>query len=225
MSFHSLFVVSLLALANAQTPATTSLEALASKHFSYDALPYQISGNNAGPRGPQLGYNLCNSTTENQSSLCQTLVMNSLSDFCIWSSPKPNDTIADSEQYEVAYCTQPGHGARLIPPGAITGVQFLYAKNYIQVAGYIDQTKVSLFSGDEGGGESAKFYGLFVPWLTDNIPTTELDPHGDDEQGNPLGGVVYTNGMGSNTAAWVQQFKGGANDTITNLTQVTEWVT
>ena len=61
MSFHSLFVVSLLALANAQTtPApsapTTSLEPLASRTFAYSDLPYQVSGNNAGPRGPQLGY-------------------------------------------------------------------------------------------------------------------------------------------------------------------------
>ena len=84
--------------------------------------------------------------------------MNSLSDFCIWSSPKPNDTIANSEQYEVAYCTQPGHGARSIPPGSITGAQWLYAPNYIQVVGYINQSQVSLFAGDEGGGESAKFY-------------------------------------------------------------------
>jgi len=78
--------------------------------------------------------------------------------FCIWSSPKPNDTIANSEQYEVAYCTQPGHGARLIPPGSITGAQWLYAPKYIQVVGYINQSQVSLFAGDEGGGESAKFY-------------------------------------------------------------------
>ena len=137
---------------------TTSLEPLASRTFAYSDLPYQVSGNNAGPRGPQLGYNQCNSTTENQSSLCQTLVMNSLSDFCIWSSPKPNDTITNSEQYEVAYCTQPGHGARLIPPGSITGAQWLYAPKYIQVVGYINQSQVSLFAGDEGGGESAKFY-------------------------------------------------------------------
>jgi hypothetical protein len=80
--------------------------------------------------------------------------MNDLSDFCIWSSPKPNDTIGNSEQFEVAWCTQPKHGSRLIAPGAITGAQWLYAKNYVQVVGFIDQTKVNLFAGDQGGGKN-----------------------------------------------------------------------
>jgi hypothetical protein len=31
-----------------------------------------------GPRGIQTGYNLCNSTTEGPSSLCQTAMVNSL---------------------------------------------------------------------------------------------------------------------------------------------------
>ena len=149
MSFHSLFVVSLLALVNGQ-----ALAPLTSKLYPFNAIPYQVSGANAGPRGPQQGYNLCNSTTEGPNSLCQTMVMNDLSDFCMWSSPKQNDTIGDSEQYEVAWCTKPGHGTRIIPPGAITGAQWLYAKSYIQVVGYIDQTKVNLNALDEGGGES-----------------------------------------------------------------------
>lgn len=65
------------------------------------------------------------------------------------------DTIGEGEAREVAWCTSPGHGTRLIPPGAITGAQWLYAKNYVQVVGFIDQTQVGLVATDEGGGMSA----------------------------------------------------------------------
>jgi len=202
MSVHSLFVVSLLALVNAQSPAGTSLEPLASKVIPFDNIPYQVSGANAGPRGPQQGYNQCNSTTEGPNSLCQTLIMNDISDFCIWSSPKTNDTIGASEQYEIAWCTKPGHGTRIIHPGAITGAQWLYAKDYVQVVGFIDQTAVGLNALDEGG---------------------ELDPHGDDEQGNPLGGIVYTNGFGQHAAGFAQQFNSKTPSTASE-TQVVEWI-
>ena len=43
---------------------------------------------------------------------------------------------------------------------------------YIQIVGFIDNTAIGLASNDTGG---------------------ELDPHGADLQGNPLGGVVYSN--------------------------------
>ncbi|KAF8517752.1 hypothetical protein BU17DRAFT_91611 [Hysterangium stoloniferum] len=86
--------------------------------------------------------------------------------------------------------------------GAITGAQWLYAKNYVQVVGFIDQTQVNLNAQDEGG---------------------ELDPHGDDEQGNPLGGIVFTNGFGQNAAAFAQQINSDTNNTATP-TQVIEWV-
>jgi hypothetical protein len=80
--------------------------------------------------------------------------MNSVDDFCMWSSNlnTGTDTIADGEAREVAWCTKKGHGSRLIPGGAITGVQWLYAKNYVQVVGFIDQSKVGLKIDDEGGG-------------------------------------------------------------------------
>lgn len=64
----------------------------------------------------------------------------------------PDDTISESEAREVAWCTFPTHGSRVIPPGAIQGVQFLYAETYIQVAGFIDQTKLNLQADDFGGG-------------------------------------------------------------------------
>jgi hypothetical protein len=83
------------------------------------------------------------------------MLMNSLDDFCMWSSNYKNggDIVGNGEARLVAWCTKPGHGSRLIPPGAITGVQWLYAKNYIQVVGYIDQTKVGLTADDSGGGK------------------------------------------------------------------------
>lgn len=219
MSFHSLFLLSLLAIVNSQTP-TTSLVPLSQRTFAYGNLPYQVSGSNAGPRGPQYGFNLCNSTTQNQNSSCQTSVLNDITDFCLWSSPKPNDTIGNSEAYEVAWCTKPNYGTRVIPPGALQGVQWLYAKNYVQVAGYIDQTMINLAALDSGGGKS-------LPYLTHNlliIFTIELDPHGDDEQGNPIGGVVYSNGFTKSSGTFQQQLTSGTNTTGVGETQVIEWV-
>ena len=51
---------------------------------------------------------------------------------------------------------------------------------YIQIVGFLDQTGVGLNSQDYGG---------------------ELDPHGADLLGNPLGGLVYSKSMptGDNT--------------------------
>jgi hypothetical protein len=78
-------------------------------------------------------------------------------DFCLWAPPKGPTTIGETEQEEVAWCTKPGYGTRVIPPGAITGVQFMRTSAYVQVVGFIDQTKINLASDDYGG---------------------ELDPHG-----------------------------------------------
>jgi len=77
-----------------------------------------------------------------------------------------------------------------MPAGTITGVQVLKAPAYILFAGTINQVNVDLASNDYGG---------------------EMDPHGADERGNPLGGLVYTNGFPSN---------GGNNN---SYQQVIEW--
>jgi hypothetical protein len=162
-----------------QFPATP----LASKHFAYPGgIPYQADTDDL-LRGTQFGYNLCNSTTENQNSDCQTSFLNSLSDFCLWAPPKPNSTIADTEGEEVAWCTQPGRGTRLIPAGALTGVQFMRTPDYVQVVGFIDQTKINMADGDYGG---------------------ELDPHGADFRGNPLGGLVYSTAWSSDPTQYEQ---------------------
>ncbi|KAI0749178.1 hypothetical protein C8Q80DRAFT_1160411 [Daedaleopsis nitida] len=174
----------------AQTETYTSGTPLASKHFSYpDGIPYQADSDD-GVRGTQFGYNKCNSTTEGDSSLCQTAFLNHADDWCLWAPPKPDTTIGDSEQEEVAWCTKKGRGTRLIPGGAITGLQFMKTPGYLQITGFINQTGINLQHDDTGG---------------------ELDPHGADFRGNPLGGLVYSNGFPSNN---------GNNDTFQ---QVIEW--
>jgi hypothetical protein len=171
----------------AQDTSTTSAAIpLASKHFDYNNLPYQADPDN-GVRGTQSGYNRCNSTTENQKSLCQTAIINSIDDFCLWAPPTGPTTIGETEHEEVAWCTKPGHGTRLIPANALRGVQFMKTPDYVQVVGFIDQTYINLAPDDFGG---------------------ELDPHGADFRGNPLGGLFYS-------TAW----SGGGS----NYQQVIEW--
>ena len=197
----------------AQNTTTSALVPLASKHFPYTDLvrsasrsrsqkqhltpsfqqPYQADPDN-GVRGTQFGYNRCNSTTENQQSLCQTAILNSIDgnfgppgaaplslvayinlflDFCLWAPSSGPTTISETEGEEVAWCTKPGHGTRLIPADALQGVQFMRTPDYLQVVGFIRQDLINLEDDDFGG---------------------ELDPHGADLRGNPLGGLVYSNG-------------------------------
>lgn len=82
------------------------------------------------------------------------------SDFCLWSSPKENDTIGVSEAYEVAWCAKHGHGTRIMPAGTLLGVSHITTPDYVMIVGFLDQTKVNLAASDYGG---------------------ELDPHGADE--------------------------------------------
>ncbi|KAH9938661.1 uncharacterized protein B0H18DRAFT_866217 [Fomitopsis serialis] len=152
--------------------------------------PYQVEPI-GDIRGNQVGYNRCNSSTENQDSYCQTLIVNTIDGyFCLWSSPKENDTIGVSEAYEVAWCAKSGHGTRIMPEGTLQGLQHITTPDYIMIVGFLDQTKVNLAASDYGG---------------------ELDPHGADELGNPMGGMVYSN-----------QYPSGNTDN-SSLTQVIEW--
>jgi len=160
--------------------------------YPYSAVPYQVYPSPV-VRGSQSGYNQCNSTTENQNSLCQTLIVNSISDFCIWAPPTPNSDIADTEGIEVAWCTKKGHGTRGIPPGTFTGLQVLVNSNYVQYVGFINQPNVYMQANDSGG---------------------ELDSGGQDEAGNPMGGLVYTDAFSSDNttldqAPWWTEFIGG----------------
>ncbi|KAF8953490.1 hypothetical protein BDZ97DRAFT_1929655 [Flammula alnicola] len=159
-------------IAKRQVAGGSGTPILSTLHYAFTDLPYQVY---PFPvlRGPQFGFNQCNSTTLGSSSNCQTLVFNGPDDFCLWGSPDPAGLIGNVEAKVVAYCTKPYHGSRLIPPGAITGLQWTKTSGYIQAVGFINNTGLSLDPTDQGG---------------------ELDPHGADLQGNPLGGVVYSNG-------------------------------
>ena len=145
---------------------------LASKHFDYPGgIPYKVDTDVGLIRGFQHGYNICNSTTENQDSLCQTSFVNSIDDFCLWAPSEPESVVANTEGEMVAWCTKPGHGSRLIPEGALQGVQFIKTPDYISLVGFIDQKLINIQTDDYGG---------------------EMDPHGADLRGNPMGGIMYS---------------------------------
>ncbi|KAF5327295.1 hypothetical protein D9619_003916 [Psilocybe cf. subviscida] len=137
------------------------------------AYPYKVDTDIGLIRGTQFGYNICNSTTQNQNSLCQTSWLNGLDDFCLWAPSEPGHVVGDIEGEMIAWCTKPGHGTRLIPAGALKGVQFMKTSDYVQVVGFIDQTAINIMAGDWGG---------------------EMDPHGADLRGNPMGGLVFSSG-------------------------------
>lgn len=190
MTGRTLSLVAVVSALAARVAAQTSVEPLTDRRYTYPGqIPYQVDTNPTG-RGPQFGYTLCNSTTEGQNSDCQLAMINSIDDFCLWGPATANSTIADTEAATVAWCTKPGHGTRVIPENTLTGVQFLKAPSYILVAGTLNQQNVDIQANDEGG---------------------ELDPHGADERGNPLGSLVYSNGFPSNN---------GNNNTFQ---QVIEW--
>lgn len=195
MSINKLFIAVLLASVaqsfaqapppanNSSAPANSAPPASATsgdiplyqKRFPWPNLPYQADTGN-GPRGTQQGYNLCNSTTQNQNSMCQTIFLNSIQEFCVWGAPQPNSIVGNIEGEMVAYCTSKKFGTRLIPAGAITGVQVTRTPGYIQAVGFINQQAIGLQPDDTGGEE---------------------DPHGADQRGNPLGALMYSSAFNS----------------------------
>ncbi|TNY22591.1 hypothetical protein DMC30DRAFT_136004 [Rhodotorula diobovata] len=180
-------VTAIATTANVQVKAAAqSALPLTQYTYAYSDIPYQVNPYKS-TRGPQSGYNQCNSTTEGDDALCQTLIANDIKDFCLWGSDLTGselDTIGDIEAAVVSYCTQKGHGGRSIKAGAITGVQVLKNEAYIQWTGFIDQTALHLTADDSGG---------------------ELDPHGADLEGNPLGGLVYSSGLPSGDNSTLEQ--------------------
>ncbi|KAJ7049845.1 hypothetical protein C8F01DRAFT_1378116 [Mycena amicta] len=181
----TLLSLTLLAVSSLVRADYFSKDPLVGKIVPYDKIPYQVMNDTDDPRGFQSGYNQCNSTTENQDSLCQTMFVNHIDDFCLWAPAKPNSTISDTEGDEVAWCTKKGHGTRLIPAGAITSIQYIQTPSYIQIAGTLNQAMMNI-GGLDGG---------------------ELDSGGQDGEGNPMGGLVYTNAFpsaGGNNATFIQ---------------------
>lgn len=118
----------------------------------------------------------------------------------IWGGPFPDVTVGEDEEQLVAYCTTDTHGTRVLPPGALKGVQFIKTPDYVEVIGYIDQTSLNLQADDYGGEE---------------------DPHGADQRGNPLGGLVYTSAFGSNSTSNGGGNGGGGSNSP--YTQAAEW--
>jgi hypothetical protein len=102
----------------------------------------------------QTGTNACG-TTSSQSSMCQTVWMNDADDFCLWAPPTVGN-IGDTEQHEVAWCTKSGRGTRVIPDGTFKGVHFVRTKDYVQVTGVGNFTKINVKKGDAGGGECCR---------------------------------------------------------------------
>lgn len=129
-----------------------------------------------GPTNPDTPEIAEPGTTVNQTSESRLLSLNSVDDFCIFGPPVagPENTIGNTEPIVVAYCTKPRNGARLIPDGAIHSAHFVKAPSYVQINGFWDGTKMNIPYGDSGG---------------------ELDPHGAENVGNPIGGNVTSNAV------------------------------
>ncbi|KAF8171069.1 hypothetical protein K438DRAFT_1982343 [Mycena galopus ATCC 62051] len=171
MSGSTLLSFVLLATSTVVRADYFSSDPLVNKAIAYNAIPYQVMTDTDDPRGFQTGYNICNSTTETQASMCQTMFVNHIDDFCLWAPPAANTTISDSEGEEVAWCSKKGHGTRIMPEGTITSFQMIKTPSYIQIAGTMNQNYLNV-GGTDGG---------------------ELDSGGQDGEGNPMGGLVYTN--------------------------------
>jgi len=125
----------------------------------------------------QYGTNKCGHG-DNKNSLCQNVIINSIDDFCLYAPPSSKArraTIGDTERYEVSWCTKSGYGTRVFPNGTIKGAHFVKTPDYVQITGWGDFTKIGVSKGDAGG---------------------ELDPHGADGKGNPIGGLVFGNSYG-----------------------------
>lgn len=134
----------------------------------------------------QAGTNQCTKWgASSPDSMCQNNFINAADDFCIFAppTPGPDSVIGNTERIEVSWCTKDGYGTRLIPEGTITAAHFIKTKNYVQITGTGDLTKINVPAGDGGG---------------------ELDPHGADGNGNPIGGLVFTTALSSDGETYQQ---------------------
>ncbi|KAJ8082890.1 hypothetical protein AAF712_003565 [Marasmius tenuissimus] len=124
----------------------------------------------------QTGTNKCG-TQSNQTSQCQNAYINGVDDFCLFAPPEPGpqSVVGNTERIEVAWCMKGGYGTRLIPDGSIKGAHFVKTPDFVQITGVGDLTQLNIPAGDAGG---------------------ELDPHGADGNGNPIGGLVFSSAFG-----------------------------
>jgi len=158
-------------LSSASFVALTLLASLAS---AAQTTTYAYNDNlpNKSEKG-QSGTNHCGKGASS-SSKCQNVIINGVDDFCLYGPPN-GGSIGNTERVEVAYCLKSGYGTRQFPNGTIKGAHFVKTPEYVQITGWGDFTKIGIKHGDAGG---------------------ELDPHGADGNGNPIGGLVFGNSYG-----------------------------
>ncbi|KAJ3501165.1 hypothetical protein NLJ89_g9464 [Agrocybe chaxingu] len=132
----------------------------------------------------QTGTNQCG-TGLNQTSDCQNLYINSVTDFCLFAPPNPgaDSVIGNTERIEVAWCTKNGTGARLIPDGAITGAHFVQTPDFVQVTGIGDLTLLNIPVGDAGVSSPAEIENILIET---NLVLGR----------NPIGGLVFSSAFG-----------------------------
>lgn len=131
----------------------------------------------------QTGTNQCAKYgASSPTSLCQNIFINSATDFCLWGPPKVGE-VGVEEESMVSYCTKSGYGTRLIPDGTLHSAYFIQSDSFVQVTGRGDFTKINVKKGDDGG---------------------ELDPHGANGLGNPIGGLVFSRNTRVAPHQWVQ---------------------
>ncbi|KAG1830703.1 hypothetical protein DFJ58DRAFT_736880 [Suillus subalutaceus] len=73
---------------------------------------YQVDYNTAAIRDSQVGYNICKSTTENQNSMCRTVLILKIFACEHISPPTTLSAIPSRRRFHVA--PKPDHGTRLI---------------------------------------------------------------------------------------------------------------
>lgn len=93
---------------------------------------------------------------------------------------------SDIEGEMIAFCTKPVHGTRVMPPGTITGVQFIRTPDYVQVTGRMEQTNLNIQEGDYGGA----FASVCSCTSSAEERAGEMDSAGADQRGNVRG--AYT---------------------------------
>ena len=132
----------------------------------------------------QIGTNRCQKWGDSsQDSMCQNVFINSAVDFCLWAPPHGTNSVGDMEEKMVSYCTKSGYGTRLIPDGTIKSAYFIKTNSFLEVRGEANFNNMHIDPSDEGG---------------------ELDPHGANGSGNPIGGLVFTRNKKGSEGKWVQ---------------------
>lgn len=96
---------------------------------------------------------------------CQTAFFNSLEDFCLWGLPEL-DTVGNTEARAIAWCTQEGHGTRVMPAGTIKAAQWIVTDSYVQVTGQLEQQNINIEADDAGGEmDPGAFLAIYVEAL------------------------------------------------------------